>query len=114
MFALPGSCCVYQGEELGLPEVEDLPDAPLQDPTWFRSNGTDRGREAAARADPVDGRSVDQLRLPRTPSLPPLPPLRGCRNRRGSRRTPPMSSVAAGSMLELYRSCLAPTPTRRW
>ncbi len=45
MFALPGSCYVYQGEELGLPEVEDLPDDALQDPTWERSNHTDRGRD---------------------------------------------------------------------
>ncbi|WP_328988592.1 glycoside hydrolase family 13 protein [Kribbella sp. NBC_01245] len=43
--ALPGSVYVYQGEELGLPEVEDIPDALLQDPIWHRSGGTDRGRD---------------------------------------------------------------------
>lgn len=36
---------VYQGDELGLPEVQDLPDALLQDPTFVRSGGTDRGRD---------------------------------------------------------------------
>jgi alpha-glucosidase len=43
--ALPGSAYVYQGEELGLPEVADLPDEILDDPMWRRSNGTDRGRD---------------------------------------------------------------------
>ncbi len=32
MLALPGSAYLYQGEELGLPEVVDLPDAARQDP----------------------------------------------------------------------------------
>jgi len=45
MFALPGSAYVYQGEELGLPEVEDLADEALQDPTWERSRHRDRGRD---------------------------------------------------------------------
>src|SRR5439155_23975142 len=43
--ALPGAVYVYQGEELGLPEVEDLPDEVLQDPMFFRSGGTDPGRD---------------------------------------------------------------------
>ncbi|MCS7478675.1 glycoside hydrolase family 13 protein [Umezawaea endophytica] len=43
--ALPGGAYLYQGEELGLPEVEDLPDEVLQDPTWQRSGHTDRGRD---------------------------------------------------------------------
>ena len=45
MLALPGSAYVYQGEELGLPEVLDLPDDALQDPTWERSGHTRRGRD---------------------------------------------------------------------
>ena len=32
MLALPGGAYVYQGEELGLAEVEDLPEEVLQDP----------------------------------------------------------------------------------
>ena len=43
--ALPGSTYVYQGEELGLPEVADLPPEALQDPTWARSEGTEKGRD---------------------------------------------------------------------
>jgi alpha-glucosidase len=45
MLALPGSVYLYQGEELGLQEVEDLPDELLQDPAWFRSGHTIRGRD---------------------------------------------------------------------
>ena len=37
--ALPGTLYVYQGEELGLPEVEDLPLEQLQDPMHFQSQG---------------------------------------------------------------------------
>ncbi|MDQ8703828.1 glycoside hydrolase family 13 protein [Streptomyces sp. LHD-70] len=43
--ALPGSTYLYQGEELGLFEVADLPDEALQDPTWLRSRGAERGRD---------------------------------------------------------------------
>ncbi|SDF76068.1 alpha-glucosidase [Lentzea fradiae] len=43
--ALPGSLYVYQGDELGLPEVEDLPREVLQDPMFFRSDGVDPGRD---------------------------------------------------------------------
>ncbi|MET9864460.1 glycoside hydrolase family 13 protein [Streptomyces smyrnaeus] len=36
MLALPGSVYLYQGEELGLPEVTELPDEARQDPAFFR------------------------------------------------------------------------------
>ena len=45
MLALPGSSYLYQGEELGLPEVVDLPDDARQDPTWFRTNHERYGRD---------------------------------------------------------------------
>ena len=35
--ALPGSTYIYQGEELGLPEVADIPWDELEDPTAFNS-----------------------------------------------------------------------------
>jgi alpha-glucosidase len=44
-FALPGTAYIYQGEELGLPEVEDLPDAARQDPSFFRTGGRTKGRD---------------------------------------------------------------------
>jgi alpha-glucosidase len=43
--ALPGSAYLYQGEELGLPEVAALPAEALQDPAFFRSNGKEKGRD---------------------------------------------------------------------
>ena len=43
--ALPGSAYVYQGEELGLPEHTTLPAEARQDPTFFRTNGIERGRD---------------------------------------------------------------------
>jgi alpha-glucosidase len=45
MLALPGSAFLYQGEELGLPEVTDLPAEVLVDPMYHRSNGVRRGRD---------------------------------------------------------------------
>ena len=45
MLALPGGAYLYQGEELGLWEVNDLPEKVLDDPTWERSGKTDRGRD---------------------------------------------------------------------
>jgi alpha-glucosidase len=43
--SLPGSTYIYQGEELGLPEVWDLPTDVLDDPTWERSAHTEKGRD---------------------------------------------------------------------
>ena len=41
MLALPGSAYVYQGDELGLPQV-DVAEADRQDPTWRRGGGVGR------------------------------------------------------------------------
>ncbi len=53
--ALPGSMYLYQGEELGLPEVLDLPDAVRQDPAWRRSGGTDGRRDGCRVPIPWSG-----------------------------------------------------------
>jgi alpha-glucosidase len=45
MLALPGSTYLYQGEELGLPEVADLPEDALQDPIWERTEHAEKGRD---------------------------------------------------------------------
>lgn len=42
---LPGSAYIYQGEELGLPEHTTMDDSFRQDPTYFRTNGKDVGRD---------------------------------------------------------------------
>jgi alpha-glucosidase len=43
--ALPGSTYIYQGEELGLVEVADIPGDALQDPTWERTGHQHKGRD---------------------------------------------------------------------
>ena len=45
MLGLPGSAYLYQGEELGLPEHTALDDDLRQDPAWWRSGHTERGRD---------------------------------------------------------------------
>ncbi|PSK96639.1 alpha-glucosidase [Haloactinopolyspora alba] len=59
MLALPGGAYIYQGQELGLPEVLDLPEDSLQDPVWERSGHTERGRDGCRVPLPwtVDGPS---------------------------------------------------------
>lgn len=45
MLALPGSAYIYQGQELALDEVIEVPEFERQDPAWFRSGGTDGTRD---------------------------------------------------------------------
>ena len=52
--ALPGVTFLYNGEELGLPDVV-LPDAALRDPIWERSCGAERGRDGCRVPLPWDG-----------------------------------------------------------
>jgi len=47
LLALPGSVYLYQGEELGLPEVLDLPNHARRDPIWLRSGGREHGRDGS-------------------------------------------------------------------
>jgi len=102
MLALPGGAYVYQGDELGLPEVEDLPEEVLQDPVWERSGHADRGRDGARVPLPwsVDGSSLG-FSPEGTDARPWLPQPAGWKD----------LSVEAqnghdGSTLELYRRAL--------
>ncbi len=45
MLSLPGAAYIYQGEELGLPEVIDIDPAQRQDPTFARTGGHRLGRD---------------------------------------------------------------------
>ncbi|GGZ97660.1 hypothetical protein GCM10010371_66850 [Streptomyces subrutilus] len=56
MLALPGSAYVYQGEELGLPEVLDLPDDVRQDPAFRRTAGQEGLRDGCRVPIPWSGR----------------------------------------------------------
>ena len=53
--ALPGSMYIYQGEELGLPEAENIPPEKRQDPMWLRSGGVNPGRDGCRIALPWSG-----------------------------------------------------------
>src|SRR5699024_360008 len=100
MLALPGSVYLYQGEELGLPEVVDLPEDALQDPTWLRSGGTDRGRDGCRVPLPWkrDGASFGFCPENARPWLP-VPESWGELSREAQRGT-------EGSTLELYTRAL--------
>jgi alpha-glucosidase len=53
--ALPGVAYLYNGDELGLPNVDDLPESVLQDPVWERSGHTRRGRDGCRVPMPWSG-----------------------------------------------------------
>jgi alpha-glucosidase len=57
MLGLPGSAYVYQGEELGLPEVIDIPDNKREDPTFFRTHGERYGRDGCRVPIPWESQS---------------------------------------------------------
>ena len=97
MLALPGSAYVYQGEELGLPEVVDLPEDVLADPIWERSGHRVRGRDGCRVPIPwtTDGPSLgfgsgDALAAPARRPSPGCP----CRPSRVSRARPSSSTAA--------------------
>ncbi|MBO0854344.1 MAG: glycoside hydrolase family 13 protein [Nocardia sp.] len=54
--ALPGAVFIYNGAELGLPNVDDLPDEALRDPVWERSGHTERGRDGCRVPIPWEGK----------------------------------------------------------
>jgi alpha-glucosidase len=103
MLALPGGAYIYQGEELGLAEVEDLPEDALRDPGWEQSGHTDRGRDGCrvpipwSGEEPPFGFSPDGARA--TPWLPQPSSWRSL--------TVESQTGADSSMLELYRRALA-------
>jgi alpha-glucosidase len=98
--ALPGAVYIYQGEELGLWEVEDLPVELLQDPIWVRSGHTDRGRDGCRVPIPWDGDEPPfGFSPPGATTWLPQPP--------GWKGLSAASQIGdAGSMLELYRTAL--------
>ena len=70
MLALPGTTYLYQGEELGLPEVEDIPAELLDDPTWERSGHTRRGRDGCRVPLPWSGNAPSYGFSAVTPAAP--------------------------------------------
>ena len=96
--ALPGGAYVYQGEELGLPQVLDLPESVLQDPIWKRSGHTRRGRDGCRVPIPWTVRGPS-LGFGVNGSWLPQPPGWGEYSVQAQRDDPQ-------SMLELYRRLL--------
>ena len=107
--ALPGSMYVYQGEELGLPEVEDIPAERRHDPMWLRSGGLDPGRDGCrvplpwAGGLPPYGFSTDSAATPWLEQPRDWAPL-----------TVEAQSGLPESMLELYRAGLHLRRTAPW
>jgi alpha-glucosidase len=106
LLALPGSTYIYQGEELGLPEVAEIPDAERQDPTFFRSPGVDKGRDGCRVPPPWQanapsfGFSHASGGSPSSASHLPQPPWFG-------EFAADQQDGVAGSTLELYRQAIA-------
>jgi alpha-glucosidase len=102
MLALPGSAYVYQGEELGLEQV-DVPPEQRQDPTWLRTRDT---------AAPEEGRDGCRVPIPWSGTEPPY----GFGPGEGQPWLPQPASWGGltveaqtgdpGSTLELYRRAL--------
>jgi alpha-glucosidase len=103
MLGLPGAAFLYQGEELGLEEV-DLPDEVLQDPIWESSGHTQRGRDGCRVPLPWSGDSPpygfttgERTWLPQPANWSPL--------------TVSAQDGDDSSMLGFYRRALAGRPT---
>jgi alpha-glucosidase len=96
--ALPGSVYVYQGEELGLWEVQDIDDDLREDPIWRRTNGADPGRDGCRVPLPWSGTEPPFGFSPASAVAPPwLPQPKEWRD-----LTVAAELASAGSMLRLY------------
>ncbi|TYP87630.1 glycoside hydrolase family 13 protein [Blastococcus xanthinilyticus] len=97
--ALPGAVYLYNGDELGMPDVE-LPDEVLQDPIWERSGRTERGRDACRVPMPWSGSEPPYGFSEKPETWLPMPEGWG-----------PLTAEAQrardDSMLSLYRAALA-------
>ncbi len=107
--ALPGSMYIYQGEELGLPEVEDIPFDRRQDPMWLRSGGVDPGRDGCRIPLPWAGDRPPYGFSGPGATRPWLDPPEGWAG-----LTVEAESENASSMLTLYRAGLALRRSAPW
>jgi alpha-glucosidase len=98
--ALPGAVYIYQGEELGLSEVEDLPDEVRQDPVFARTQGVDIGRDGCRVPLPWSG-DAPPFGFNTTGTAPWLP-----QPARWAGLTVERETDDPDSMLELYRRAL--------
>jgi alpha-glucosidase len=100
---------VYQGEELGLPEVEDIPDHLRRDPMWHRSGGVDPGRDGCRVPIPWSGQQPPYGFSPDGSE-----PLWLDQPSNWARLTVEAESGDPGSMLSLYRNGLRMRREEPW
>ncbi len=100
LLALPGLVFLYQGEELGLWEIENLPDGDIHDPVWESSGHSIRGRDGCRIPLPWSGTQppFGFTTLDRKPWLPQPP--------EWSEFTAEAEIGREDSMLNLYRAAL--------
>ncbi|MGA7689680.1 MAG: glycoside hydrolase family 13 protein [Jiangellales bacterium] len=96
---LPGSVYLYQGEELGLEEVTDIPDALRDDPVFFRSEHGEVGRDGCRVPLPWEPAGAS-LGFGENGAWLPQP-------REWSTRAASVQRDDPASMLSLYRAALA-------
>jgi alpha-glucosidase len=98
IMALPGCTYIYQGEELGLQEVLDIPEDQIQDPQYLRNHKVDKGRDGCrvplpwTNGGPSFGFGTGSAHLPQP-------------NWFGAQSVEALSGVA-GSPLEIFRKAL--------
>jgi alpha-glucosidase len=97
--SLPGAAYVYNGDELGLANVE-LPDSALQDPAWERSGHTDRGRDGERVPMPWSGSRPPFGFTDGSSTWLPMPP-------QWAEMSVATQDARPGSTLRLYRRALA-------
>jgi alpha-glucosidase len=97
--ALPGVAYLYNGDELGMPNV-DLPDEVLQDPVWERSGHTERGRDGCRVPMPWSGDAAPYGFSSAPETWLPMPGTWGA-------LTVDAQTADPTSMLSLYRAALA-------
>ena len=104
LLAMPGAVYLYQGEELGLPEVLDLPADAREDPIFFRTGGEQIGRDGCRIPLPwtSDPATAFGFSLASATAAPWLPPPAGWGTYAVDRQASDPSS-----MLALYRRLIA-------
>ncbi|MFI6093611.1 glycoside hydrolase family 13 protein [Streptomyces sp. NPDC051218] len=100
--SLPGAVYIYQGEELGLSEVENIPAQRRDDPIYHRSRGADPGRDGCRVPIPWSGQQEPYGFSPEDSAPPWLPqPAAWAELSVAAQESSPHS------MLNLYRTALS-------
>ena len=111
--ALPGAVYLYNGDELGMPDV-DLPDEALQDPIWERSGHAERGRDACRIPMPWSGSEPSYGFSTRADTWLPMPEGWAGADRGGPGRRSVVDTVAVPSGAGAAVVVPACSPARGW